>query len=81
MQEVYLCLDVGGTEIKAGRWTRRGIFWRRFAIFPLWLEAIKKRFLKTLPIFFGRFARQEQRQWKSTWPFPAPSIMKTAFAD
>lgn len=80
MQEVYLCLDVGGTEIKAAPLDKEEIFWHLSAISRQWPARTGKRCLKTLVGFLAVSARKMLFPLKLILRFRDRLTIKTASA-
>ena len=76
MQEVYLCLDVGGTEIKAAPLDKRGNFLAPVRHFPAMAGADRQ----TLVGFLAVSARKMLFPLKLILRFPDRLTIKTASA-
>ena len=80
MQEVYLCLDVGGTEIKAAPLDKRGNFLAPVRHFPAMAGADRQTLLETLVGFLAVSARKMLFPLKLILRFRDRLTIKTASA-
>ena len=80
MHEVYLCLDVGGTEIKAAPLDANGKMLSKIQYFPAMACADRRLCLNTLHIFLHQSVLQTKYQLKLIWHFQDRLTMRTASA-
>lgn len=80
MHEVYLCLDVGGTEIKAAPLDANGKMLSKIQYFPAMACADKKTLLEHFAHIFASICPATKYQLKLIWHFQDRLTMRTASA-
>lgn len=80
MQEVYLCLDVGGTEIKAAPLDKRGNFLAPVRHFPAMAGADRQTLLENFGWIFSSICPENAVPIEIDLAFPGPFDYKTASA-
>ena len=72
MQEVYLCLDVGGTEIKAAPLDKRGNFLAPVRHFPAMAGADRQTLLENFGWIFSSICPENAVPIEIDLAFPGP---------
>lgn len=72
MQEVYLCLDVGGTEIKAAPLDKRGNFLAPVRHFPAMAGADRQTLLENFGWIFSSICPENALPIEIDLAFPGP---------